>query len=220
MPDLIFLTARIRRALHRPLVRRSIVGLVGLGTAAAVALALQATNDARARWGETRPVAVASRALAPGDPLDPTAAEVRRLPATAVAEDALADPPTGATVRHPIAAGEPLVAERLAPTGVSGTAALIPDGHRAVGVPAGQLAAPPLTAGDLVDVVILSSPGAGVTTDHDQGQSRDQELGVVAGARVLDVTDEVVTLGVPATDAPVLAHAAASGVVALTLTNR
>lgn len=241
MPDLIFVTAGIRRVLQRPVVRRTIVVLVALGTAAAVAGVLRSTQQARAAWGDARPVVVAVRALEPGDVLDAAAVEVRDLPTVAVSAEALASPPAHATVREPIAAGEPVVPGRLAPTGVTGTAALVPDGHRAVGIPVGQLATPPLAPGDVVDVVLLSSQGAGLYAEPSglhsgHGESDGQEYeegntpwsggpgsstpGAIAGARVLDVTDEVVTLSLPAPDAPTLAHAAATGVVALTLTNQ
>ena len=145
-------SVRARRALVRPAVRRTAVGLLAAATALSVASLLGAVDDARDRWGATRPVAVATRDLSPGEVLDSGAVEVRDLPEGVIPDAAVATAPTGAVVRHPILAGEPLAPARLAPDGLSGTAALVAEGERAVAVPVGAGGAPPLAVGDLVDV--------------------------------------------------------------------
>lgn len=237
MPDRLPPGVRFRRALYRPAVRRTSVALVALGTAFAVTTFLQAEEEARGRWGKTRPVVVAQRDLQPGDRVDSSAVAVRRLPDAVVTDAALSAPPVGSVVRYPVVAGEPLVGERLAPEGVTGAAALVPRGHRAIGLPRGQLGTPPLQVGDVVDVLVVLPPdghAAGYGYDHggDGGESGEtssesghrggQEVAelaapLVVGARVVDVAEDVVTVAVPRDDAASLAYAATSGVVMLTL---
>lgn len=233
VPDPVFVMARLRRVLYRPAVRRLAVTIIVVATMATVAALLRATDAARSRWGDTRPIAVAERDLAPGEGLDASAVALRDLPEALVPDGALEDEPIGAIARYPITAGEPLVADRLAPMGVSGTAALVPDGHRAVGLPASQLSLPPVQPGDLVDVlVLLPSSDSPVEHGADQGHSQDHHIDnapwsprpaepafpVVTDARVLSADDQVVTVTVPAPDAPRVAYAVASGIVVLTLT--
>ncbi|HEX6167759.1 MAG TPA: SAF domain-containing protein [Acidimicrobiales bacterium] len=136
-PSPTVLTVRARRALARPAPRRLGVAALAVATGLTVTSLVGAAGAARDRWGDTRPVVVATRDLAPGEVLDGGATEIRDLPAAVLGETALAEAPAGAVVRHPILAGEPVVAARLAPTGLVGAAALVPAGERAVAVPAG-----------------------------------------------------------------------------------
>ena len=209
-PRSIVLTVRARRALARPGVRRLAVAVLALATALTVTSTLGAADAARDRWGPSRPVAVAARDLAPGDVVDATAIERRHLPESLVAEESLATGPEGAVVRHPILAGEPLVAERLAPHGLSGAAALVPPGHRAVAVPAGPAGMPPLTNGDLVDVVTVLPPGL-------EPGDEEPAFPLVEGAPVVDVGDRAVTIAVPAADAARVAWALSNGTIVLVL---
>ncbi len=137
MPVIQFPLVRARRLAARPVVRRSAVVVLALVTGLAVASLVQSGEAARRSWGASRSVAVATRDLAPGDVLSPSAVEVRRLPAAVVPAGASASAPVGAVVRQPVVAGEPLVPARLAPDGLTGTAALVPEGFRAVAVPLG-----------------------------------------------------------------------------------
>ncbi|HSK58345.1 MAG TPA: hypothetical protein VK935_04750, partial [Actinomycetospora sp.] len=66
-PTPIVLTVRARRALARPAVRRLCVTALALATALAVAVLLGTASGAPEAWGAPRPVAVATRDLAPGD---------------------------------------------------------------------------------------------------------------------------------------------------------
>jgi SAF domain-containing protein len=231
------LSVRARRALARPAVRRIVVGVVALATGLAVVSLVRSAEAARLRWGDTRPVAVATHDLAVGDPLGGDAAEVRRLPTALVPPGALSAPPVGALVRQPIAAGEALVAERLAPHGLTGAAALVPPGSRAVAVPLAPVPAPPLAVGDLVDLLAVVSPasggvgivdsegvdgedgGGGGGVDRGGGVHRSAEpaFPLVETAPVVDVGDETVSVAVPEADAPRVAYALAQGAVVVTL---
>jgi Flp pilus assembly protein CpaB len=111
-------------------------------------------------------------------------------------EGPLAEAPVGGTALVPLAPGEPLLAAKLAPDGVSGVAALVPSGARAIGVPVGD-AMPALQRGDRVDVLAPSV--------------------VAADAVVLDVGELVITVAVIAADAPRVADALARGPVTLAL---
>jgi hypothetical protein len=210
------LGVRARRALARPLVRRTLVGLLALATVVAVVSLVGSAAAARRRWGDTRPVAVATRDLAIGDPV---AGEVRRLPAALVPRGALAVPPAGAVVRQPIAAGEALVPARLAPHGLTGAAALVPPGSRAVAVPLAPVAAPPLAVGDVVDLVAVL-PAAGEDSPvggEGRGGGSEPAFPLVEGALVVDVGDDDASVAVPEADVPRVAYALAQGAVVITL---
>ena len=219
------LAVRARRALARPAVRRVVVGVVALATGLTVVSLVRSAEAARLRWGRTRPVAVATRDLAIGDPLGAGAAEVRRLPTGLVPSGALSAPPVGALVRQPIAAGEALVAERLAPDGLTGAAALVPPGSRAVAVPLAPVPAPPLAVGDLVDLLAVVPPssasGEGVGGVGDDGGEAvgdaDPAFPLVETVPVVDVGDETASVAVPEPDAPRVAYALAQGAVVVTL---
>lgn len=213
------LGVRARRALARPAVRRLVVGVVALATGLVVVSLVRSAEAARLRWGDTRPVAVATDDLAIGDPLGAGAAEVRSLPAALVPSGALSAPPVGALVRQPIAAGEALVAERLAPDGLTGAAALVPPGSRAVAVPLTPVPAPPLAVGDLVDLLAVTSPAS---TGEDVGAGAAVGAGepafpLVETVPVVDVGDETASVAVPEADAPRVAYALAQGAVVVAL---
>lgn len=210
----VLLGVHVRRALARTAVRRAAVLGLAVATGLVVVSLVSSADAARQRWGRARPVAVATRDLAPGDVVDASVVEVRRLPEAAVAPAALAEPPSGSVVRQPVAAGEPLVAERLAPEGVTGVAALVPAGHRAVAIPIGPLAAPPLTIGDLVDVLAVVP----VPADGRPPPSADPpSFPLVEAAAVVDVGEQSITVAVPEADAPRVAWVLANGSVVLAL---
>jgi Flp pilus assembly protein CpaB len=210
----VLLGVRVRRALARTAVRRAAVLGLAVATGLVVVSLVSSADAARQRWGRARPVAVATRDLAPGDVVDASMVEVRRLPEAAVAPAALAESPSGSVVRQPVAAGEPLVAERLAPEGLTGVAALVPAGHRAVAIPVGPLAAPPLTIGDLVDVLAVVPMPA----DGRPPQSADPpSFPLVEAAPVVDVGEQSIAVAVPEADAPRVAWVLANGSVVLAL---
>jgi Flp pilus assembly protein CpaB len=208
------LGVRARRALARTVVRRAVILGLAIVTGLVVISLVSSAEAARQRWGRAREVAVATRDLAPGDVIDASTVEVRRLPEAAVSEGALAEPPTGSVVRQPVVAGEPVVAERLAPQGLTGVAALVPADHRAVAVPIGPLAAPPLAIGDLVDVLAVVPLAA----EQQPDQSGDgPSFPLVEAAAVVDVGEQSITIAVPEPDAPRVAWVLTNGSVVLAL---
>lgn len=214
-PSSIVLTVRARRALARSGVRRLGVAALAAATCLTVMSLVAAADEARDRWGQTRPVAVATRDLAMGDVVDSGAFEVRDLPEAVLPDglpDGVGDPPSGAVVRHPVLAGEPIVPDRLAPDGLTGAAALVPTGWRAVAVPLGPAGAPPVVTGDLVDVLAVT---AAATDGAVQG--REPAFALVEQALVVDVADDAVTVAVPGGDAPRVAWALSNGAVVLAL---
>lgn len=221
-PSPTVLTVRARRALARPAPRRLGVAALAVATGLTVTSLVGAADAARDRWGDTRPVVVATRDLAPGDVLDGGATQIRELPAGVMGDAVLAEAPAGAVVRHPILAGEPVVAARLAPAGLAGAAALVPAGARAVAVPAGPVATPPLVVGDQVDVLAVlptaPAPASGDQSDGAGGPGgSDPAFALVERAAVVDVSDEVVTVAVPEADAARVAWAVGNGSVVLAL---
>jgi Flp pilus assembly protein CpaB len=230
------LTVRARRALARPLARRLLVAALAAATALTVVSLVDAAATARRRWGRTHPVAVAARDLSPGDVVESGDYEVRELPEAALPPAARAgdaeSPLAGAVVRHPILAGEAIVADRLAPGGSTGAAALVPPGARAVAVPLGPAGAPPLAVGDLVDVLAVVPTGAvdlgaddrggrggdgGSGGDGGAGGGGEPAFPLVEGATVVDAAEDAVTVAVPGADAPRVAWALSNGAVVLAL---
>jgi Flp pilus assembly protein CpaB len=209
-PTSIVLVVRARRALARPVVRRTGVAVLAIATALTVLAVVNAAGAARDRWGRSRPVVVATRDLAPGDLVDPSAVETRDLPEGVITDAALAATPEGAVVREPILAGEPVAERRLAPHGLTGAAALVPPGERAVAVPLGPAGAPPLVVGDLVDVVAVLPAGLDAGTEP-------PAFPLVERAAVVDVTDQAVSVAVPEAEAPRVAWALSNGSVVLAL---
>ena len=210
------LGVRARRAAARPLVRRVAVGLLAAATGLVVTSLVASAEAARDRWGRTRPVVVATRDLSPGDTIEGSDVEVRTLPEAAAGSTALREAPTGAVVSQPVVAGEALVGQRLAPDGLSGVAALVPSGQRAVAVPLGPMGAPPLSIGDFVDVLAVVP----VAADGPAGAGADTgepAFPLVEDARVVDVGEQSVSVAVPDVDAPRLAWTLTNGSVVLAL---
>jgi pilus assembly protein CpaB len=154
----------------------------------------------------TTPVVVARRDLHAGDVIAVDDTAVREWPAAVVPPGALHEAPLGRALRADVAAGEALVAPRVAGAGTHGPAAALPDGWRAVAVVPGTL--PPLAAGAVVDVYAVADPAA----------SGDQPaLRVAAAARVVAVDDGTVTIAVPESLVGRVTAAAATGAVSLAL---
>jgi Flp pilus assembly protein CpaB len=130
-------------------------------TVSTVAHVAGAAADERARWGTQRAVLVARHDLSPGDPLRDV--DVRMVPAALVPRGAARDA-SDRTVVQWIGAGEIVLARRLAPGGLSPTAARLPRGTRGVAVPQGQ-APLPVEIGDHVDVVATLETSVTVATD-------------------------------------------------------
>jgi Flp pilus assembly protein CpaB len=211
------LAVRLRRLLVRTRWRRALVVSAAIATGVVVTTAMRSAERALDRWGDTRTVAVARHDLAPGDVVEADDVERRELPEVAVADDALGEVPVGAVVRQPVGDGEPILASRLGPEGVTGPAALVPEGDRAVAIPIGPLGRPPLRVGDQVDVLAVI-PSEAALQGHDDGLATTGAVPLVEHAPVVDVADQAVTVAVPHALTPTVAYAAAQGAVVLALT--
>jgi len=169
--------------------------VLAAGAAAALVLvgAAHRVDEARAAWGRPVAVVVATAPLAPGDPLA-GAVEERRLPAPLLPPSALHAVPDGAVVRQHVAAGEVLVTADV--TAEDGPQALVPDGWAAVAV--AEAVPTGARAGDAVRPVA--------------GGAELADAGVVVGHH-----GDAVLVAVPRQDAAAVAHAAATGELALVL---
>lgn len=195
----------LQRALRRRLAAWVAAILVGL----VVSSTLHDAQRERARWGAAEPVLVARTDLVAGETLDPDAFELRRLPSTAVAADALSELPTDRHLAAGIGRGEQLTGHRLAGAGRGSTAARLRDDEAAVVVPLGE---PPATieVGDTVDL-IAADTGIGGSLDAVAVGARI----VAHRARVLSVGERGATLAVRRTQSAEAAAAAFGGLVAL-----
>ncbi|MGE3621138.1 MAG: SAF domain-containing protein [Acidimicrobiia bacterium] len=187
--------------------------LLGLLLAAGAALVVQRSVAAgqaeRDGWGRSVEVVVATRDVAAGEALGPGAVERRDLPRALVPPGALSEVGPDRTARGPLYEGEIVLAGRVAPDGLTGVAARVPAGHRAVAVPLGAEAAPPLEVGDRVDVLVAVDPAA--------AGGGPPGFAVAEGVLVVDVGEDAVTVAVARPDAARVAVAMGQGLVTLAL---
>ena len=197
---------RLRRR-RRPVVFWTVVATLAAVTGTVVARTAADAEAALDRYGTRVRVAVVARAVPVGAVLAPEDVVVREVPVALVPVGALGEVPVGRTAVVALVEGEVVVAERIAPGGLSGPSALLPAGTAGVTVARGE-ASPPLALGDAVDVVATFAPsGAGPGT-----------TAVVANAaRVVHVDEAAVTLAVPSGDAARVASAHAEATVSLVL---
>ncbi|HVF74796.1 MAG TPA: SAF domain-containing protein [Acidimicrobiales bacterium] len=182
---------------RRPWLYWAVVAVVCLlVTMAVTAMVRHATASARS-LGRLVAVPVAARPLALGAVVGEEDVSWREVPAGVLPGAPVEPSPVGRTVVVPVLDGEVLLAAKFAPAGLSGVAALLPAGARALAVPV-VAANPSVQRGDRVDLLA------------------DSEV-IAADAVVLDVNDEVVTIAVVADEAPRVAHALSTGVVTLSL---
>lgn len=200
-------TSRHRLARRPSLFWLAAVVLASL-TGLTVARLLGQAQASAARWGETRLTLVATVDLVPGAIVKAGDTAVERRPVALVPAGALDAPAEGQTVAAPILAGEAVMAERLAPAGLSPLAAALPAGGRGIAVPTGP-GTPPLEPGDVVDVL--------VTFDPDSVGDGEPTFPVARAAAVVDVGEEAVTLGVSQEEVSRVAFALTAGVVVLVL---
>lgn len=201
---------RVALALRRqPRVRTALVVLVGLLSGGAVAVTVQQADAARAAWGRSTTVVVATRDLAAGERVDQRNTRLVEHPDPLVPPGALTSVPDDARVGEPVYEGEVLRDERLAPAGLSTVAARLPEGTRAVAIPLEPSTAPPLAAGDRVDVVVALAPEAAAGGPPGFAMATDV---VVVG-----VTEVAATVAVPRDVVPRLAVAFGQGAVTLAL---
>jgi Flp pilus assembly protein CpaB len=200
---------RHQRLLRLPLAWWAGVALVTLVTGLVVHSLVSEAAAARDRYGEAARVVVVQRAVDAGDEITAADVRVESRPVGVVPASALREPPIGRAVRVALVPGEVLVRERVAPDGLVGPAAAVPEGWRGVTVPLDEERAPPVMPGDRVDVLITV-----VGADADEGLPT-----VVAAtdAMVLDVAEVAVTIAVPEGRAPRVAFGLAAGHVTLAL---
>lgn len=166
-------------------------------------------EQARAAWGVTRRVVVVQQARQAGDELRPGDVALVERPRAMVPASALDALPASARLRAPVVAGEVLVAERLAPAGLTAVAARLPPGHRAVAIPTEPGWAPPLVIGDRVDVMVaLPAEMAG---------GGPPGFTLASRALVVAVDEAAITVAVDRDTAPRVAVALGQGAVTLAL---
>jgi pilus assembly protein CpaB len=145
--------ARARRGVARhPRVRWVVVGMVALLVTTTVAQRVNDLDHRRRSWGDTTPVLVAVRDLAPGQAVSLDDVITDERPRAVVPSSALEDSSvlgSGARIWQWVAAGEVLLHHDV--VGVKSASSRLPPGTRGVIVPSGGL---PVTVGDLVDVVV------------------------------------------------------------------
>jgi Flp pilus assembly protein CpaB len=170
----------------------------------AVAGALGAAQAAQARWGRSRQVVVAVRAVPVGGAVGAGDVTTRVAPVGLVPAGALraAGAAVGRTAVVALFPGEVVLAAHVAANGARGAAALVPVGRRAIAVPAGS-AATRVTSGDLVDVLAVPASG------------NADAVVVATAAVVVDVAEGSVTVAVSPAEARRVATAIAHGAVAL-----
>jgi Flp pilus assembly protein CpaB len=156
-------------------------------------------------WGERVPTVVMAVDAPAGHRL--TAGDMRlvELPAVARPADAFSEAPVGAPLAAAVFAGEPLVAGRVAPDGVSPLAATLPAGHRGVALPI-DIATPHLEPGDVVELH--------ATTIDEAGTARGASTGT---GRVLAVDEGSLVVAVPVPAVDELVAALAGGPVVAVL---
>lgn len=200
----------------------SVASAVAAATGLVVSHQVGEASDRAAQLGGLRLVPVAARPVAAGHVLRASDVSVRRLPAAAVPDGPVARSPAGHPTLVPLAAGEVLLAAKLAPDGLRGIAALLPAGMRAMAVPvtAGGLALEP---GHHVDVLATFDTEAGASAEaggEAPGEAGAPTFPVATGALVIDAGEESVTVAVSPDEAPRVAFALARGIVTLALTSR
>ena len=187
---------------RRPLAYWCTTALVAAAAALLVGALTARAEAAAARYGGLRPVVVVHGPVGTGDDLEAGDLRIEQVPRAFVPEGALSSAPEGRTALGPLYPGEVLLSARLAPDGVHGVAALLPEGTRAMAVPAGP-AALRVRTGDLVDVLATAPDGTSrVVADE---------------ATVVDAGDATTTVAVQVGDAPAVATALTQATVTLAL---
>lgn len=187
-------SVRVRHALlRRPWIYWLAVALVAAATMFVVAAAMAAVADQQRAWGAPRHVLVATRDATAGEAVLAVAA-VTSWPAPMLPPSAVGSVDEATVLRRPVSDGEVIVADDIAAT--TGPQALIPPGW--LGVPVREAVASGVSTGATVTVI---SGGLVLATDA-----------VVAGS-----LSEGVLVAVPSADAPVVAQAATTGDVVLSL---
>ena len=201
---------RLRRLARSPLVYWVAVVTLALFTATTVSRLVGRAGAEAARFGRLRPVVTATAPIEAGAVVRPGDIGVRSVPAAFVPDGALrtASAAVGRTVVVPLFRGAAVVTANLAPDGLSGVAALLPAGTRAVAVPTGAESVP-LRRGDRVDVLATFDPPP---------PGEEPTFPVAEAALVVDVGAEAAAVAVTPDEAKRIAYALAAGLVTLVVT--
>lgn len=177
---------------------------------------LDAATGAAKHYGTLRTVPVVLSPVAAGSAVPEGAVVLAPRPESTVPNGAVAAGWADRTALVPLVPGEVLLASKVAPEGVRGPAALLPEGTRALAIPSGPAGRPPLEVGNHVDVLVTL-----VDTAPDDPAAAPT-IEVAAAALVVDVDHDAdaVTVAVPAEEAPAVAYAVTTGAVSLALVRR
>jgi Flp pilus assembly protein CpaB len=203
-PDLAVLADHVRRW-QRAAVYWVAVAALAAATVWLVSHQLGRADSTVRAWGERVRTVVMTVDAPAGHRLAAADMRLVDLPAAARPADALDEAPVGAPLAAAVYAGEPLVAGRVAPSGVSALAASLPAGHRGMAVPV-DVTMPPLEPGDVVELR--------AATIDDAGALRTEPAGT---ARVIAVEEESVVVAVPVASVDGLVAALAGGPVVAVL---
>jgi pilus assembly protein CpaB len=175
--------------------------------------------------GDPTPVAVAAQPLARGEVLGADMFRIRLFPAAFAPPGAVRDPGSveGGVLLAPLAAGEPLTVDRLAPHGAGPVAGLVPSGLRAVPLVT-SLVAGAVRPGDRVDV-LATFPGPRAHTETVASglevlrvlQTGDASTGSAYGTGAASTSGIVLMLLVTADQTEQLAYARAFADVSIVL---
>lgn len=185
------------------------VALAGV-TGAAVSKSVATAQDLAGAYGPLEPMVVAARHLDFGAVLEPADLDLALVPARLAPAGRVADADllVGRTALAPLVAGQPVVGAHVSPDGVSGVAALLPPGTRAVAVPTGGVSAP-VRLGDRVDVL--------ASFDPQLAAGSDPTFPVAVAALVVDVGPDAATVAVAPAEAVAVAFAASNGALTVVL---
>lgn len=200
--------APARFPILRPPPLRAVVALVlALVCGLVVVRTTGRAEAAVERYGRSTTAWVVQSGLEPGDEIGSGDVSAEPRPASFLPAGTVTDDPVGRRVIDVVRPGEVLAEHRLAGGDRRGVAALVPEGWRAVAVPALE-AALPVEVGQRVDVLAALDPegtgAAGSTVAED-------------GVVVHVAEDGTVTVAVTPSQAGRIVAALASGVVALAL---
>ena len=184
---------------RHPLVHWTLIGALSLLTGGFVLERTDAADRARERWGSTQAVMVAARALPEGHRIVPGDLRQRSWPVALAPPGAVASVAEGTIVASSIAAGEPVIRERIGRAGAGPVAAVLALNRRAVAIPIGE-APPPVAVGDRADLVAAVPSGARV---------------VATGAQVVEVHDHSVVIAVGEDELPAVASGLVDGTVVI-----
>ncbi len=203
---------------HRGRSARWIVTLI-LAVAAGCLTAgvVSRAEHARAAFGRSEVVPVASTELEPGHIVTDDDVRWTDLPIALVPSGWSIDP-VGRTVTAVVLPGEVVLQRRLSESGSGGPRALLPTGGRAIGVPLDPTA-PDLVVGDRLDLYAPDELfGSGTIEDALRSGASSSGARLVARAAVVIAVDtESVTVGVTGTEAPRVARAALDGAITIAL---